>query len=76
MVGHKKHIGEMRNTYIILGEGLKWKTALGVLDTSRRIMLKSKKQNMRVWFGFIWFRIGRYKQIAIHPTVYSELPQP
>jgi hypothetical protein len=33
-----------------------WKTQ--DLDVDGRILLISKKQNERVWTGFMWFRIG------------------
>jgi hypothetical protein len=45
----------MRNAYIILDEN-----HLGELGVDMRIILKCvlKKQDMKVWTEFIWFRLG------------------
>jgi hypothetical protein len=57
---HVTRMGQLRNSYRNFLGNLKGKDRLGVISVHGRIRLKwiSKIQDIRMWTGFIWLRIG------------------
>jgi len=51
--------GKKRNAYTVLVKKPVENRPLGTPDTERKLVLKwiSKKQDRRMWIGFIWLRI-------------------
>jgi hypothetical protein len=58
--GHVACIGAMRNTYKVLVGKLEGKESLGRLRLrwKHNIKIAFEKLGVRMWTGFMWFRVG------------------
>lgn len=68
--------GNMRNAYIILVAQPKWKRPHEELSIDGRSVLKFilKRQDVRVWNGFIWLTIGSHFPAVLNTVVNLQVP--
>jgi hypothetical protein len=67
LAGHVVRIGETRNSYILV-ENLNGNDYFGDQGVDGRILLPwiLRKQEVRMWTGFIWLGIGRVVSSVKH----------